>query len=317
MTLLKYGISFIVCFFLTTGLMPIVVSMLKKFQIGQFVREEGPQAHLKKQGTPTMGGLVFIFVVSCFFTVFLIYSQANIEYWLPLYAFIAYGLIGYLDDYKKTILKSPYGLKAREDISLQLVFSVPIIIYSLNNNFAGYNILFIIVLELLIILSVVNSVNLTDGVDGLLSSVSIPIFVFYSVVLFSQGKIYPAIFAVFMIAGLLGFILYNAHPAKVFMGNVGSFAIGGAIVSLAVISKTELLLLILCFIFVTEAMSVIIQVAWFKYTKRKYGKGKRVFKMSPLHHHFELSGHSETQIMVSFTVIQIVCCVLASIIYFL
>jgi phospho-N-acetylmuramoyl-pentapeptide-transferase len=296
--------------------MPLVIQMLKKFQIGQFVREEGPKTHLKKQGTPTMGGIAFIFVVGSFFTVFLIYSKANIENWLPLYALIAYGIIGYIDDYKKTILKSPYGLKAREDILLQIVFSSPIIVYSVFNNFGGYNIWFIIGLELLIILSVVNSVNLTDGIDGLLGSVSIPIFIFYAVVLFSQGKIYPFLFSVIMVAGLLGFILYNSHPAKVFMGNVGSFALGGAIVSLAVISKTELLLLILCFIFVAEAMSVIIQVAWFKYTKRKHGKGKRVFRMSPLHHHFELSGYSETQIMVSFTVIQIVFCVIASMIYF-
>lgn len=304
-------------FFVMVVLMPIMIRFLKKQQVGQFVREEGPKDHLAKTGTPTMGGILFIVVAVVLYGGVVISGETISQDLLPLYLLLAYATIGFLDDYRKTILRSPYGLKAREDIALQILFSIPVIAW-----FFPYSALTIVSLgwilfEIVFILAVVNSVNLTDGVDGLLACVSIPIFFFYTVVLWSQGQTIGVIFTLIMAGTLLGFVIFNAYPARVFMGNVGSFAVGGAIVSLAILSHTEMYLLLTGLLFVWEALSVILQVSWFKYTKKRFGEGRRIFRMSPFHHHLELKGMSETQIVVLFTSVEIVLCALAGAIYFL
>ncbi len=297
--------------------LPYCITFLRTRQIGQFVREEGPQGHLKKAGTPTMGGIVFIGITSIIFGLYLVFQGSNISQWLPLYGLLAYSVIGFLDDYIKTVQKSPYGLKARQDILLQILFSVPFLLWVYFYGNHPVHLVLWIVFEVIFVLAVVNSVNLTDGVDGLLTSVSLPIFGFYAIVFVSLNQIVPFVFSIVMFSSLLSFLFFNAYPARVFMGNIGSFAIGGSLVVLAILSNTELLLLILGLIFVVEALSVIIQVTWFKITKKKYGEGKRVFKMSPIHHHLELSGYSETQIVTLFVIIQVLLCVVAGVIYFL
>lgn len=297
--------------------MPFVMKLLKKQQIGQYVREEGPKDHLAKTGTPTMGGVLFIVVAVLLYGIY-IGGSPHLSYnLLPVYLLLSYACIGFLDDYRKTILRSPYGLKAREDIVLQVLASVPIIIGVCSFSNGIFFTVSCILFEVFFILSVVNSVNLTDGIDGLLSSVSVPIFFFYAIILYSQGQHSGVAFALIMAGVLLGFVIFNAYPAKVFMGNVGSFAIGGAIAALAIRSQTEFYLLLVGLLFVWEALSVILQVGWFKYTKRKFGEGRRIFLMSPYHHHLELKGYSETRIVILFTSLEVILCTVAGAIYFL
>jgi phospho-N-acetylmuramoyl-pentapeptide-transferase len=298
-------------------LMPVMIRMLKKHQIGQYVREEGPKEHLAKTGTPTMGGILFIVVAFTLYGSAMVIFGTTIQDLLPLYLLLAYASIGFLDDYRKIILRSPYGLKAREDIALQIVFSIPVIVWFFPFSELTIFSLGWILFEIVFILAVVNSVNLTDGIDGLLACVSIPIFLFYTTILWSQGQTIGLVFTLIMAGSLLGFVIFNAYPARVFMGNVGSFAIGGAIVSLAILTHTEWYLLLIGLLFVWEALSVILQVSWFKYTKKKSGEGRRIFRMSPFHHHLELKGLSETQIVVLFTSIEIALCTIAGAIYFL
>jgi phospho-N-acetylmuramoyl-pentapeptide-transferase len=308
---------FWVSFLFVAIFMPLFIKILKKQQIGQFVREEGPKDHLSKTGTPTMGGILFILVSVLLFGLYVSTQPFIVNNLLPIYLLLSYASIGLLDDVRKTILRSPYGLKAREDIALQIVASIPVVVWVCLFSNSTFSVLGCIVFEVFFILSVVNSVNLTDGIDGLLGSISIPIFFFYAIILYSQGHYTGVIFSLIMAGALLGFMIFNAYPAKVFMGNVGSFAIGGAIVALAILSHTEFYLLLLGLLFVWEALSVILQVGWFKYTKRKSGEGKRIFLMAPYHHHLELKGYSETQIVVLFTIMEIILCTLAGAIYFL
>ncbi|MDD4028852.1 MAG: phospho-N-acetylmuramoyl-pentapeptide-transferase [Caldisericia bacterium] len=304
-------------FLLVLITMPFVIRHLRKQQIGQYVREEGPKDHLVKAGTPTMGGMVFIVVAVLLYGLYMWGSSRLFLDFLPIYLLLSYACIGFLDDYRKTVLRSPYGLKAREDITLQILASIPVIFGMYSFSSCTFFTVGCVIFEIIFILSVVNSVNLTDGIDGLLSSVSVPIFFFYAIVLYSQGQYSGVVFALVMAGTLLGFVIFNAYPAKVFMGNVGSFAIGGAMVALAIRSQTEFYLLLIGLLFVWEALSVIIQVSWFKITKRKYGDGRRIFLMSPFHHHLELKGYSETHIVVLFTSLEIILCTFAGAIYFL
>jgi phospho-N-acetylmuramoyl-pentapeptide-transferase len=216
---------------------------------------------------------------------------------------LSFSFIGFLDDFIKTFKKSPYGLKARESIFLQIIFSIPFLIIAFKTKNFNLNPVFVFFFEIIVILATANSVNLTDGLDGLLSGISIPIFLFY----FLIAKDIPiSVFSLAFAGSLLGFLFFNFYPAKIFMGNTGSFAIGGAISALAILTNTEIILLVLGGIFVIEALSDIIQVSYFKYTKRKTGIGKRIFLMAPLHHHFELKGLPEPLIVVRFWVIQVI-----------
>lgn len=300
---------FLITALLVIVLIPPFIKLSRSFKFYQFVREEGPQSHLLKSNTITMGGILFIVIT---IAVYAIYSAINgiltMQSYLILYLTLTFSLIGFLDDYLKIVKKSPYGLKARESILLQIIFSIPFIIFALKFKNIGLNLIILGLFDLFVIIATANSVNLTDGLDGLLSGVSIPIFIFYFLISKNSSVSY---FSIAFAGSLLGFLFFNFYPAKIFMGNVGSFAIGGAISALAILTNTEPLLLVLGGIFVIEALSVIIQVSYFKYTKKKYGEGRRVFLMSPIHHHLELKGLPEPLIVVRIWIIQLMIFVLS------
>lgn len=300
---------FLITALLVIVLIPPFIKLSRSFKFYQFVREEGPQSHLSKSNTITMGGILFIVIT---IAVYAIYSAINgiltMQSYLILYLTLTFSLIGFLDDYLKIVKKSPYGLKARESILLQIIFSIPFIIFALKFKNIGLNLIILGLFDLFVIIATANSVNLTDGLDGLLSGVSIPIFIFYFLISKNSSVSY---FSIAFAGSLLGFLFFNFYPAKIFMGNVGSFAIGGAISALAILTNTEPLLLVLGGIFVIEALSVIIQVSYFKYTKKKYGEGRRVFLMSPIHHHLELKGLPEPLIVVRIWIIQLMIFVLS------
>lgn len=305
---------FLVSAVLTLSFTPLFSRFLYLRKFYQFVRGEGPTTHLSKSKTLTMGGILFVFITVI---VFIVYSAINgkltLQSYLIVYMTLAFSLIGFLDDFLKIVRKSPYGLKARESILMQVIFAIPFLIFALKLKDTGFNLFFLGLFDLLVILSVANSVNLTDGLDGLLAGISIPIFIFY----FLISKDWSiSNFSVAFAGSLLGFLFFNFYPAKIFMGNIGSFAIGGAISAIAILTNTELLLPILGCIFVIEALSVIIQVSYFKYTKRKYREGKRIFLMTPLHHHFEIMGIPEPLIVVRAWIIQGIIFVVTYILYF-
>jgi len=291
-------------------LVPLFIKLSHTLKFYQFVRDEGPKSHLSKSNTITMGGILFIFIT---IVVYVIYSAINgvltMQSYLIIYMTLAFSVIGFLDDFLKIFKKSPYGLKARESILLQIIFSIPFIIFALKFKNIGLNLIILGLFDLFVILATANSVNLTDGLDGLLAGVCIPILIFFFLISKNNNSI--SYFSIAFAGSLLGFLFFNFYPAKIFMGNVGSFAIGGAISALAILTNTEPLLLVLGGIFVIEALSVIIQVSYFKYTKKKYGEGKRVFLMSPIHHHFELKGLPEPLIVVRAWIIQVIIFVIS------
>lgn len=279
---------------------PIIIPELKKLKIGQTIRTDGPQSHLKKSGTPTMGGIIFI--LSTIITMLILGIDDN-KGFICLLSFIGFGLIGFIDDYLIVIKKDNEGLTPSQKFIAQIVVSVIVMFLVLKNpkykdlyipflgnktvNFGVFSYPII----LFIILGTVNSVNLTDGLDGLASSVSVVGLIAFSIISAFRNVDIVAKFAMALAGGLLGFLRYNKFPAKVFMGDVGSLAIGGAFAAIALTTQTSLYLPFIGFIFVIETLSVIIQVASFKLT------GKRVLLMSPLHHHFEAIGWSEVKIV--------------------
>ncbi len=291
--------------------MPWFIRIMKSRQIGQIVRDEGPSSHWSKKGTPTMGGLIMIgaLLISVIPVYFHIDLSASFG-WM-IYMTLAYGFIGFLDDFKKTIKKSAYGLKAREDIALQILLAIPFIFFMMHGIPSISAIIGLSLFYLLVILSVTNAVNLTDGLDGLLAGVALPIFIFYIFYGYYAGFPMVSQFAMIFAGIIGGFLFFNAYPARIFMGNTGSFAIGGAIAGMALITSTAWVLLILGAIFVLEALSVMLQVSWFKYTKKREGEGRRIFRMSPIHHHFELLGYPEPLIVTRFWIIQSIFTLLA------
>ncbi len=291
---------------------PLLIPLLRRFKFGQQVRDDGPQRHLAKSGTPTMGGIIIILALT---VVALSFIELNSTLALLLVATLGSGLIGFLDDYIKIAKKRSLGLTAREKLFGQLL--VAVVVYALylyaGNGTAlhipGTEIAFelghwYLLLVILMMLGTTNAVNFTDGLDGLLAGTGALAFAAYAVLSLTLAQYESALFATAMIGALLGFLVFNAHPAKVFMGDSGSLAIGGALAAVAMLTKAELLLVIIGGVFVIEMLSVIIQVASFK------TRGKRVFKMSPLHHHYELSGWSEWKIVAVFWFVGLLCALL-------
>ncbi len=282
---------------------PLVIPMLKRLKFGQSIREEGPERHYAKAGTPTMGGVLLLvaLTIPC-----LVFAGNNPEVLLALFVTLGHGLIGFLDDFIKVVLKRSLGLKARQKLLGQIIMALAlsyiasiyfgrgtdiwIPVWGVTIDFGALYYLLIFV----VLVGTTNAVNLTDGLDGLAAGTTTVAALAYAVVALSFGKPDLAVFCVALAGACLGFLRYNAHPAKVFMGDTGSLALGGALAAVAVMTKTEFLLVIVGGVFVIEALSVIIQVISFKST------GKRVFKMSPIHHHFELSGWSETKVVTVF-----------------
>jgi phospho-N-acetylmuramoyl-pentapeptide-transferase len=282
---------------------PLVIPMLTRLKFGQNIRQEGPESHYAKAGTPTMGGvliLVALVIPS------LVFAGRNPEVLLALFVTLGHGLIGFLDDFIKVVLKRSLGLKARQKLLGQIIMALALsyiasIYFGRGTDIwipvLGINVDFGALYYLLIFLVLVgttNAVNLTDGLDGLAAGTTTVAALAYAVIALYFGKPHLAVFCVALAGACLGFLRYNAYPAKVFMGDTGSLALGGALAAVAVMTKTEFLLVIVGGVFVIEALSVIIQVVSFKST------GKRVFKMSPIHHHFELSGWSETKVVTVF-----------------
>lgn len=304
----------VISFIFSLILGPIFIPILHKLKFGQNIRKEGPKSHQKKAGTPTMGGIIFFISVAA--TILIMGPSFTDPKMIILYSFLAFGFIGFLDDMLKIIHKDNLGLKAGQKMILLLIFSVALAVYGYKN--IGTDILiplgsgFKLNLGLLYIpfviiyyAAVTNAVNLTDGIDGLATSVTIIVLTFFTIVAFKTGQKDVAIFSIALCGALLGFLKYNAFPAKIFMGDTGSLALGGAVGTIALMLKMELWVVIVGLMYVVETLSVIIQVTSFKMT------GKRVFKMAPIHHHFELCGWSETRVVAVFSIITALLCLIA------
>lgn len=293
-------------FLISVLLSPILIPFLRRLKFGQSIREEGPKSHQKKSGTPTMGGVMII--LSIIVTTIVMtqkFSEISPEMVLLLFVTLGYGLLGFLDDYIKVVMKRNLGLTSKQKLIGQIIIAV--VFYAVYHyyNFAtdiripGTDLSFDLgwayfTLVLFMLVGGSNAVNLTDGLDGLLSGTAAIAFGAFAILAWNQSQYDVAIFSVAVVGAVLGFLVFNAHPAKVFMGDTGSLALGGAIVTIAILTKLEILLVIIGGVFVIETLSVILQVISFKTT------GKRIFKMSPLHHHYELVGWSEWRVVVTF-----------------
>ena len=303
------------------------IPVLRRLKFGQEIREIGPSWHGKKSGTPTMGGISFILaavaVAGFWLWVFCeafggsydaVTASEIQRFWSIILLSLAFGVIGFVDDFIKVILKRNLGLTSGKKFLLQLVVATAFVVAALKMGIVDTGIwvpflktpfdlgMFYVPLMVVVIVGAVNAVNLTDGLDGLATSVTIVVLAFFAVLMTVVGGSDLFMFVLALIGALLGFLLFNKNPAKVFMGDTGSLFLGGAVVGIAMLMKLPLMLLIVGFVYAAEALSVIIQVAAFKLT------GKRVFKMSPLHHHFELTGWSEKRIVAVFTGVTVVLC---------
>lgn len=313
-----WALGFIISLVIGLVVGHFMIPILHKLKFGQSIREEGPKSHQKKQGTPTMGGILFMVTV---IITLVVMGQFNGVTWFVVGSAMLFGLIGLTDDAIKIIMHHNEGLTPKQKIALQLIAAILIVLWAsrLDMNVSDFWIpLFNIVLPvgilywplmIFIIVGTTNSANLTDGLDGLLTTVSIIIFLAFFAVVKLYNEPHTLIVIAVMIGACLAFLFYNHHPARVFMGDTGSFFIGGMVVALAMVTKTELLIPAMCFTYFIEACSDIIQVAVYKKTKR------RVFRMAPLHHHFELGGRSENQVVRLFSIITLVSCVIGVALY--
>ncbi len=303
-------ITTLIAFAASIILGPITIPILRRLKFGQYIREEGPQAHLKKAGTPTMGGVI---IMLAFAIAFLKAGTFNWEFLWIILAALGFGAVGFMDDYIKVALKNNKGLSARHKLLGQLgitlviwigllatghptTIAIPFTDAVIDFGWFGYGILLVIMF-----LGTTNAVNFTDGLDGLLSGSTAITMTAYAVIGLAMSNQNVSFAAAAMVGASLGFLVFNAHPAKVFMGDTGSLGIGGALTMLAVLTKTELLLVVIGGLFVIEMLSVIIQVASFKL------RGKRIFRMSPIHHHFELGGWTEWRIVLAFWGFAFIC----------
>jgi phospho-N-acetylmuramoyl-pentapeptide-transferase len=294
---------------------PVFIPLLRKFKFGQSIREEGPQSHLKKAGTPTMGGAIFI-LSSLLVTAAAVRNPGD-EAMIALYSMVAFGVIGAMDDSLKIIRKKNLGLRAYQKMVLLLLVSGIFGYYAASNPDIGTSVIIpfagtavdlgVLFIPFIIFyfVSVTNAVNLTDGLDGLASTVTLIVMAFFTVVSIVTGHYTLAVFCGAVAGSLLGFLKFNAFPAQVFMGDTGSLALGGAVAAAAMILKLPLIVLIVGAIYVLEALSVVLQVSSFKLTK------KRIFKMAPIHHHFELIGWHETKVVSMFAIATAVLCLIA------
>lgn len=306
--LLTMGVAFVLA--LIMG--PLFIPILRRMKFGQQIREDGPQGHLKKQGTPTMGGVIILLALAL---ATLRFADKNTDLLILLIASLGYGLVGFLDDYIKIIFKRSLGLTAKQKLFGQLLISaivcyllvmkghstdlyIPFVEFHFNPGWLYFPLMAILML------GASNAVNFTDGLDGLLAGTSAIAFGAYTVIAMNNTQPEAAIFSAAMVGAVLGFLVFNAHPAKVFMGDTGSLGIGGGLVAVAILTKAELLLAVVGGIFLIEILSVVIQVVSFK------TRGKRVFKMSPIHHHFELVGWSEWRVVITFWVVGLVLAIL-------
>ena len=315
MTDFKMVVPVLVAFAISVILGPIIIPYLRKLKMGQTERKEGVQSHLKKAGTPTMGGIIFLLskVVTS-----LLYVKDYPKIIPVLFLTLGFGIIGFLDDYLKVVLKRSDGLMPMQKMACQIVVTAVFAFYLVKFTdvpltmkipfIPGHELDFGILtipLIFIVVIGTVNGVNFTDGLDGLASSVTIMVATFFSVIAIgTKSGIEPITCAV--VGALMGFLLFNVYPAKIFMGDTGSLALGGFVAGTAYMLQMPLFLLIVGLIYVVEVLSVMIQVTYFKATH-----GKRFFKMAPIHHHFELCGWSETRVVAVFSIITAVLCLIA------
>jgi phospho-N-acetylmuramoyl-pentapeptide-transferase len=318
---MKAIISILISFVATYLLGKVIIPWLRALKAGQSIKEDGPTWHMSKQGTPTMGGLMFIAgiliaLVICGFTDFLGGDFGGL--FVYLFALV-FGVIGFIDDFCKVKYHKNEGLTAPQKFLLQLAASIVFVVLmrytgylnsSLYIPFVNVTIeipwVVYMVFAAFVMVGTVNAVNITDGVDGLSTSVTVPVAVFFLIVSLMWGKVELGVFSGAMLGGLLAFLIYNFHPAKTFMGDTGSLFLGGAVCGLAFSFDMPLILILVGFIYICETMSDIIQVTYYKLTH-----GKRVFRMAPLHHHFEMGGWSEVKVVGVFAAVNTLTCLLA------
>ena len=309
-------LNLIISFIATVILGAIVVPKLRKLKVGQIVREDGPKSHLKKSGTPVMGGIVMIIVVTIILAVNLVNYRELI---IPIVAIFGCGIIGFIDDYKKLVKKNTEGLSPKKKIfGLLIITALVIVLYLKVFNFGTEIIvpfvnqplylspLVFVIFTAFVFIGTTNAVNLTDGLDGLASGVVAIIMTFFTLIAIKNQEKDMIILGASCVGTCLGFLVFNYHPAKVFLGDTGSLALGGAVAAIAIMLKMPLYLLIVAFVCVFDTISVALQVIYFKITK-----GKRLFKMAPFHHHLELSGMKETKVVILFWCITLALCALA------
>ena len=303
----------LVAYFLTVLMLPRLIKYLHVLKFGQAIREEGPQSHMHKKGTPTMGGISFIIAIVISLIVAMFLDSSNIQYYiLFIYTTISFSIIGYIDDMLIVVKKKNDGLAPRKKLMLQIIFSVifyilvtfiykdvnyiHIPVFDYNLNISYFYIIFLVFWQT----GFSNAVNLTDGLDGLATSVTIITTSTFALLAYKENNFPVLVFCLTIVGALAGFLLFNRNPAKIFMGDTGSLALGGILAAISVILHKEVAFLFIGLVYILETLSVIIQVAYFKKT------GKRIFKMSPLHHHFELSGYGEVKTVYIFVIIAVI-----------
>lgn len=302
-----------VAYFLTVLMLPRLIKYLHELKFGQAIREEGPQSHMHKKGTPTMGGISFIISIVISLVIAMFLDSENMKYYfLFIYTTISFSIIGYIDDMLIVVKKKNDGLAPRKKLMLQILFSVifymlvtfiykdinyiHIPVFDYNLNISYLYIIFLVFWQT----GFSNAVNLTDGLDGLATSVTIITTSTLALLAYKENNFPVLVFCLTIVGSLIGFLLFNRNPAKIFMGDTGSLALGGILAAISVILHKEVAFLFIGLVYILETLSVIIQVAYFKKT------GKRIFKMSPLHHHFELSGYGEVKTVYIFVIIAVV-----------
>jgi len=304
----------LIAFAITAALCPIGIPLLHKLKFGQYIREEGPQAHQKKSGTPTMGGIMFILAIEITGLIFM----GKYPLIIPVMIFtLIFGIIGFMDDYIKVVKKHNEGLKVWQKFTMQLIATAAFAVYLYTHPEIGSSVIVpfskklwelgwvFIPFVFIVVIGTDNGVNFTDGLDGLCASVTCAVAAFFAIAAIKLDiHIAPVSGAV--AGAMLGYLIWNVYPAKVFMGDTGSLALGGYAASFALMTRLPIFIAIAGFVYLAEVLSVIMQVSYFKATH-----GKRIFKMAPIHHHFELCGWSETRVVCVFTAVTMILCLLA------
>ena len=322
-------LTLVVALVVTLVFGPVFIPWLRKLKFGQEIREEGPKWHQKKSGTPTMGGIMFIVAMAIAILVttviFAMNGNFNTTYARCIVLFVislGFGVIGFVDDYIKVVKKRNLGLTAPQKFIMQVVLAAIYIavLYFIGELDTAIKIPFTsiewtmpiwlyIPFVMFVVVGVVNAVNLTDGLAASITTIVGIFFMLVSYIVFKEYGV--TVFSAALIGGLIGFLWYNKYPAKVFMGDTGSLFLGASVALMAIDLKMPIHLILIGFVYFMETLSVIMQTAYFKYTKKKYGEGRRIFKMSPIHHHFEMCGWKEKKIVAVFTLVTVITCAVA------
>lgn len=311
MEYLQIGTTAAIAFIITVISTPLLIPVLKRIKAGQSIREDGPKTHMVKSGTPTMGGVA---IVGAVLVTSLTAGGINTDMLIIAIAFLSFAILGFLDDFVKISLKRNLGLTAKQKLVLQILIAVGLAFYQsrvsvygttvfipIINKFVDFGIWYVPFIAFVVV-AMVNSVNLTDGLDGLASGVTLIVALFLAIAGSMYGFTTASVFCAAMAGACFGFLMFNRYPAKVFMGDTGSLALGGGIAAAAIMMNIELVIPIAGGVYVAEALSVIVQVVSYKTRK------KRVLKMAPLHHHFELSGWKETKVVAVFWIVTFILC---------